>query len=126
MKICGYGNALQSPAPLLCTDLPYKVFFELSIHCNGCNLCSYTLHGHANPVVTSVRFACAALHVLAQCILNIPYIFALNNGSNSGNLWTYFVHARAYQSHDLHYNLIVPYIRLSHVYFVYLHSVPIA
>nr|DAP29215.1 MAG TPA: hypothetical protein [Bacteriophage sp.] len=30
------------PSAAFSTDLPYKVFFELSIHYNGCNLCSCT------------------------------------------------------------------------------------
>lgn len=110
----GTGNASKFPRAAF-TDLPYKCFLNCQFIHIGRNLCSCTLYGHASPVVTSVRFACAALHLLAQCILNIPYIFAIDTGPNSGNLWAYFAHARAYQSHDLHYNLIVPYTPVTRI-----------
>ena len=45
-----------------------------------------------------------------QIYLHIPCVFALDNGPNCGNLWTYFAHAQAYQAHDLRYNLIAPCI----------------
>jgi hypothetical protein len=96
------------PSAAFSTDLPYKVFLNCQFITTGATCAPAPNTDTPTQWLHQVRFACAALHVLAQCILNIPCIFALNNGPNSGNLWAYFAHAQAYQSHDLHYNLIVP------------------
>lgn len=69
----GYGDALQSPAPLLCTDLPYKVLIGYIIFQNGRNLCSY-----ANPNTPTKGYGQCACMVCLYRIRAQPFLHILD------------------------------------------------